>query len=112
MGDNRKIISSLIITATILLTPSLFWLSDKLIRARIMQLTPIGTSMDEIESLVQERRAWERNYPISEAALGEGERIIWVRIRRSVFKPIRIRWRSDSDSKLIDVYIETKLIGL
>ena len=104
-----KIMTALVIAATaIIVIQGIMWLSDKLIRARIVQLTPIGTSMEEIQRLEREIPSWEYG---GLTTTEDGEIIFRANIRRYVFKPVRVHWRSDKDSKLIDIYIQTNFYG-
>ena len=94
------------------------------IKANILELTPIGTSMDDVINVIESNESWVVMYisdrgGVPQGELGKvgdaiGEKTISVILGsyRNIFKTYVVFWWAfDENSKLIEVFIEKAILG-
>lgn len=100
--------------------------SKEVIKENILELTPIGTSMEDVLNTIENNKEWKvesvnQERGVSDASLGypisvSGEKSIRAMIGEYHFQPqfdiyafikrsVVVFWAFDEDSKLVEVYV-------
>ncbi|MCL2047723.1 MAG: hypothetical protein FWG87_03245 [Defluviitaleaceae bacterium] len=97
-----------IIVVAMALNP-LRW-SEQMIRTRMLKLTPIGTSIEEVVDVVENNKKWKAypvlNHGYNDRVIGVKEMQVHIGGYRTIFHTdIIIFYGFDEDSKLIDIAV-------
>ena len=95
--------------------------SEEEIKANILKLTPIGTSMDDVINVIESNESWgwegyisPNGFPVDVSGDPIGEKSISVILGsyRNIFKTyVLSRWVFDENSKLIEVFVNKYILG-